>query len=65
MNLKDMENSAVAGRVIPLPSYSETLAKNPLNDFLKLDADRTQKDSRSIYFASRKMAALLECMSWS
>lgn len=47
--LKDMENSAVAGRVIPLPSYSETLAKNPLNDFLKLDADRTQKDSRSIY----------------
>ena len=29
--LKDMENSAVAGRVIPLPSYSETLAKNPLN----------------------------------
>lgn len=47
--LKDMENSAVAGRVIPLPSYSETLAKNPLNDFLKLDADHTQKDSRSIY----------------
>lgn len=47
--LKDMENSAVAGRVIPLPSYSETLAKNLLNDFLKLDADNTQKDSRSIY----------------
>ena len=47
--LKDMENSAVAGRVIPLPSYSETLAKNPLNDFLKLDADHAQKDSRSIY----------------
>lgn len=47
--LKDMENSAVAGRVIPLPLYSETLAKNPLNDFLKLDADHTQKDSRSIY----------------
>ena len=47
--LKDMENSAVAGRVIPLPSYSETLAKNPLNDFLKLNADQTQKDSRSIY----------------
>ena len=47
--LKDMENSAVADRVIPLPSYSETLAKNPLNDFLKLDADHTQKDSRSIY----------------
>jgi hypothetical protein len=47
--LKDMENSAVAGRVIPLPSYSETLAKNPLNDFLKLDADRTQKDSRCVY----------------
>ena len=47
--LKDMENSAVAGRVIPSPSYSETLAKNPLNDFLKLDADHTQKDSRSIY----------------
>ena len=47
--LKDMENSAVAGRVMPLPSYSETLAKNPLNDFLKLDADHTQKDSRSIY----------------
>ena len=47
--LKDMENSAVAGRVIPLPSYSETLAKNPLNDFLKVDADHTQKDSRSIY----------------
>ena len=49
--LKDMENSAVAGRVIPLPSYSETLVKNPLNDFLKLDADHTQKDSRSIYKA--------------
>ena len=47
--LKDMENSAVAGRVIPLPSYSETLAKNPLNDFLKLDADHTQKDSRCVY----------------
>lgn len=47
--LKDMENSAVAGRVIPLLSYSETLAKNLLNDFLKLDADNTQKDSRSIY----------------
>ena len=47
--LKDMENSAVAGRVIPLPSYSETLAENPLNDFLKLDADHTQKDSRCVY----------------
>ena len=47
--LKDMENLAVAGRVIPLPSYSETLSKNPLDDFLKLDADHTQKDSRSIY----------------
>ena len=47
--LKDMENSAVAGRVIPLPSYSETLAKNPLNDFLKLDVDHTQKDSRCVY----------------
>ncbi len=47
--LKDMENSAVAGRVISLPSYSETLAKNPLNDFQQLDADHTQKDSRSIY----------------
>lgn len=41
--LKDMENSAVAGRVIPLPSYSETLAKNPLNDFLKLDATTPRK----------------------
>ena len=39
----------MAGRVIPLPSYSETLAKNPLNDFLKLDADHTQKDSRCVY----------------
>ena len=47
--LKDMENSAVAGRVISVQSYDETLAKNPLNDFLKLDADHTQKDSRSIY----------------
>ena len=47
--LKDMENSAVAGRVISVQSYDETLAKNPLNDFLKLDADYTQKDSRSIY----------------
>ena len=32
-----------------MQSYDETLAKNPLNDFLKLDADHTQKDSRSIY----------------
>ena len=47
--LKDMENSAVAGRVISAQSYDKTLAKNPLNDFLKLDADHTQKDSRSIY----------------
>ena len=47
--LKDMENSAVAGRVISVQSYDETLAKNPLNDFLKLDADHAQKDSRSIY----------------
>ena len=47
--LKDMENSAVAGRVISVQSYDKTLAKNPLNDFLKLDADHTQKDSRSIY----------------
>ena len=47
--LKDMENPAVAGRVISVQSYDETLAKNPLNDFLKLDADHTQKDSRSIY----------------
>ena len=47
--LKDMENSAVAGRVISVQSYDETLAKNPLNDFLKLDVDHTQKDSRSIY----------------
>ena len=47
--LKDMENSAVAGRVISVQSYDETLAKNPLNDFLKLDADHTQKDSRCIY----------------
>ena len=47
--LKDMENSAVAGRVISVQSYDETLAKNLLNDFLKLDADHTQKDSRSIY----------------
>lgn len=47
--LKDMENSAVVGRVISVQSYDETLAKNPLNDFLKLDADHTQKDSRSIY----------------
>ena len=47
--LKDIENSAVAGRVISVQSYDETLAKNPLNDFLKLDADHTQKDSRSIY----------------
>ena len=47
--LKDMENSAVAGRVISVHAYDETLAKNPLNDFLKLDADHTQKDSRSIY----------------
>ena len=47
--LKDMENSAVAGRVISVQSYDETLAKNPLNDFLKLDADHTQKDSRCVY----------------
>ena len=47
--LKDMENSAVAGRVISVQSYDETLAKNPLNAFLKLDADQAQKDSRSIY----------------
>ena len=47
--LKDMENSAVAGRVISVQSYDETLAKNPLNNFLKLDADHAQKDSRSIY----------------
>ena len=47
--LKDMENSAVAGRVISVHAYDETLAKNPLNDFLKLDADHAQKDSRSIY----------------
>ena len=47
--LKDMENSAVAGRVISVHAYDETLAKNPLNDFLKLDADHTRKDSRSIY----------------
>ena len=47
--LKDMENSAVAGRVISVQSYDKTLAKNPLNDFLKLDADHTQKDSRCVY----------------
>lgn len=47
--LRDMENSAVAGRVISVQSYDETLAKNPLNDFLKLDADHTQKDSRCVY----------------
>ena len=47
--LKDMENSAVAGRVISVQSYDETLAKNPLNDFLKLDANHTQKDSRCVY----------------
>lgn len=47
--LKDMENSAVAGHVISVQSYDETLAKNPLNAFLKLDADQAQKDSRSIY----------------
>ena len=47
--LKDMENSAVAGRVISVQSYDETLAKNPQNDFLKLDADHTQKDSRCVY----------------
>ena len=47
--LKDMENPAVAGRVISVQSYDETLAKNPLNDFLKLDADHTQKDSRCVY----------------
>ena len=47
--LKDMENSAVTGRVISVQPYDETLAKNPLNDFLKLDADHTQKDSRCVY----------------
>ena len=47
--LRDMENSAVAGRVISVQSYDEALAKNPLNDFLKLDADHTQKDSRCVY----------------
>ena len=39
----------MAGRVIPLPSYSETLVKNPLNDFLNPDSDHTQKDSRCVY----------------
>ena len=47
--LKDMENPAVAGRVISQKEFDRVLAENPLNAHLLKEGNPLQKDSRSIY----------------
>lgn len=47
--LKDMENPAVAGRVVPQRQYDQTLAGSSLNAHLLEDGNLLQKDSRCIY----------------
>lgn len=47
--LIDMENRAIAGRVIPQKQYDQLLAESPLNDHLRAGNSPLQKDSRCIY----------------
>lgn len=47
--LKDMENPAVAGRVVSQRDYDRILAANPLNNHLIESGKPLQKDSRCIY----------------
>ena len=47
--LIDMENRAIAGRVVPQKQYDQLLAESPLNDHLRAGNSPLQKDSRCIY----------------
>ena len=47
--LIDMENRAIAGRVVPQKQYDQLLAENPLNGHLRAGNSPLQKDSRCIY----------------
>ncbi len=47
--LIDMENRAIAGRVVPQKRYDQMLEENPLNRHLRAGNSPLQKDSRCVY----------------
>ena len=47
--LIDMENRAIAGRVVPQKRYDQMLEENPLNHHLRAGNSPLQKDSRCVY----------------